>query len=222
MAVFLYLVTLSAFAQIFCDYRMVDHPDKPVWRYATYVFKPLTMLLIIAMLLLADIGSAGYLVFAALLFSLLGDIFLMLPKKPLLPGLLSFLIAHILFVVEFAERAPLQFSWPLAALGGGILVWAAIVGFKLIPKLGVLLVPGIIYFTAISSMLFLAGNVFLNGVAGGGLLIVGALLFFASDTSLAFNRFGTPWRSAQCIVLATYFSAQFLITASVLQQAEML
>lgn len=216
MTAFVFLVTLSAFAHIFCDYRMVDNPDQMIWRYATYVFKPLTMLLIIAMLLLADVGEAGYLILAALLFSLLGDIFLMLPKKPLLPGLSAFLVAHILFVIEFFDRAPLLFSWQLAAVGLGIMLWAGVVGFQLIPKLGKLLIPGIVYFAAISLMVFFSANIFLSGVAGGGLLIAGAMLFFASDTSLAYNRFGTPWRSAQLIILSTYFSGQFLITASVL------
>lgn len=217
MTAFVYLVTLSAFAHIVSDYRMVDNPDKLIWRYATYVFKPLTMLLIIAMLLLANIGSAGNLILAALVFSLVGDIFLMLPKKPIAPALTSFLIAHILFVIEFTQRAPLVFSWELIAIGIGIVIWAALVAGRLISKLGKLMLPGIVYFSAISLMVFFAANVFLSGSAGGGLLMAGALLFFASDTSLAFNRFGQPWRAAQLVILSTYFSGQFLITASALQ-----
>lgn len=216
MTAFAVLTTLSACAHIFSDYRMVDNPNQPAWRYATYVFKPLTMLIIIAMLLLAEIGDVGHLILAALLFSLLGDVFLMLPKKPIAPALGSFLIAHILFVVEFTQRVPLQWSWALGLVTVGIIVWAGLVASKLLPNLGKLLIPGIIYFSAISLMVFFAGNVFLSSAAGGGLLIAGALLFFASDTALAFNRFGTPWRSAQLIILATYFSGQFLITASAL------
>jgi uncharacterized membrane protein YhhN len=216
MTAFLYLVTLSAFAHIFTDYRAADNPDKPIWRYATYVFKPLTMLLIIAMLVFADIGSAGYLILAALLLSVVGDVFLMLPKKPIAPALGSFLVAHVLFVIEFTGRAPISFSWELVAIAVGILIWVAVVARQLIHKLGKLLIPGMVYFVAISLMVFFAANVYINGVAGGGLLILGALLFFVSDTSLAFSRFGTPWRAGQFVILATYFSGQFLITVSVL------
>lgn len=216
MAAFVYLVTFSAVAHIVCDYRKVDHPEKAIWRFGTYLFKPLTMLLIIAMLMLANIGDAGNWVLAALLFSLIGDVFLMLPKKPIAPALGSFLVAHVLFVIEFSERAPLQWSWSLGLAAAIIVVWASWVSRRLMSNLGRLLIPGLIYFSAISLMVFYAANVFLAGVSGGGLLLAGALLFFSSDTALAFNRFGKPWRSAQLVILSTYFSGQFLITASIL------
>jgi uncharacterized membrane protein YhhN len=44
---------------------------------------------------------------------------------------------------------------------------------------------------------------------------VGAALFMASDTVLAFNRFVRPLRRAQTVILGTYFVAQTLIALSV-------
>src|SRR5690606_6397490 len=68
-----------------------------------YVFKPLTTVLILAIALLADNPiSSTYraLIVAGLVASLAGDVFLMLPDR-FTPGLLSFLIAHIFYILAF-------------------------------------------------------------------------------------------------------------------------
>jgi uncharacterized membrane protein YhhN len=44
---------------------------------------------------------------------------------------------------------------------------------------------------------------------------LGAVLFMASDTILAFDRFVRPWRFAHAAVMCTYYPAQLLIAASV-------
>jgi alkenylglycerophosphocholine/alkenylglycerophosphoethanolamine hydrolase len=46
------------------------------------------------------------------------------------------------------------------------------------------------------------------------LAAVGALLFVASDSALAWNRFKSEFKSAQAVILATYFAAQWLIALS--------
>jgi alkenylglycerophosphocholine hydrolase len=42
----------------------------------------------------------------------------------------------------------------------------------------------------------------------------GALLFVASDSALAWNRFRGEFRGAQIFILGTYFAAQWLIALS--------
>lgn len=214
------ITTLSAAAHIVTDYRSSDYPDQLKWRYATYLFKPLTMLLIIAMLIIeAPAGLNFNLVLAALLFSLLGDCFLMLPSKPILPGLSSFLVAHFLYVLAFSQLVPLVWSVGLFVVVAVLLAWGSFIGVKLIPKLGKITVPGVVYFSTISLMVFFAANYCINAPEGmefnGLVLLLGALLFYVSDSALAFNRFGAPWRAAQFVILSTYFSAQFFIVASV-------
>ena len=62
-----------------------------------FIFKPLTTALIILLALLAPLpANADYkwLILAGLLFSLAGDIFLMLPRDRFIAGLISFLIAQ--------------------------------------------------------------------------------------------------------------------------------
>ena len=72
-------------------------------RRRIYVFKPLTTILITALLLYTGDLSDFYtrLLFYGLLFSLAGDVFLMLPRDRFIPGLISFLIAHICYSIAF-------------------------------------------------------------------------------------------------------------------------
>jgi uncharacterized membrane protein YhhN len=44
---------------------------------------------------------------------------------------------------------------------------------------------------------------------------LGALLFVASDSLLAFNRFVGKFAAASALVLGTYYAAQWLIALSV-------
>jgi uncharacterized membrane protein YhhN len=58
---------------------------------------------------LASIGGLqGYLIpFAfGLVFSLAGDVFLMLPKERFVGGLVSFLLAHIAYIIGFNDSIP--------------------------------------------------------------------------------------------------------------------
>ena len=58
-----------------------------------------------------------------------------------------------------------------------------------------------------------------SAVSGSILAFAGALTFVASDFTLAWDKFAEPvaaaWWQPKLIVMATYYSAQILITASV-------
>src|SRR4030042_4524149 len=82
----------------------------PIWsntlgrRRLFHVLKPLTMVLVIAIALLAETPvPAAYktLILAGLLFSLAGDIALMFPEKWFTAGLVSFLVAHVFYILAF-------------------------------------------------------------------------------------------------------------------------
>lgn len=197
-------------AHIYTDYQ------GPRW--ATYVFKPGTMLIIIGMLWVYPPidESLRWLITMGLIASLVGDCFLMLPSKPLLPGLTSFLIAHVIYVYAFAQRAELVWSLVLGVVLLLLIGWAAGLFVFMRHKAGKLLGPGALYIGSLGCMVFYAGNVALNGLVGGNLLLLGALFFLVSDSALAFNRIYQPYRSAQLLILSTYYVAQYLIAASVL------
>ncbi|HXG28056.1 MAG TPA: lysoplasmalogenase [Nevskiales bacterium] len=181
-----------------------------------YFFKPLTIGLIILLAWLT--GSAQpdryfWLILAGLAFSAAGDVFLMLPRDRFVPGLVSFLIAHLLYIAAFSApagllSAPLLALPYLAAAGGLLLV--------LLPKTGRLALPVGVYAAALAAMGWQAASRWdaLQDTASLCAML-GAILFLVSDGVLAINRFVRPFRAAELLLLSTYFAAQTLIALSV-------
>src|SRR5438105_61964 len=68
-----------------------------------YVCKPLTIILLMGLAATVDADDTsvrGWFI-AALALSMLGDVWLMLPRDLFVPGLVSFLLAHLAFTVGF-------------------------------------------------------------------------------------------------------------------------
>src|SRR5512143_1003013 len=104
-------------------------------RSLVYVFKPLsTALLLLLVATGASCFSARYRVaiLAGLCFSLLGDLFLMLPSDHFRSGLSSFLLAHACYLFAFVHDSPLatpRLPFVLCLfLGGSVLaaLWSGI------------------------------------------------------------------------------------------------
>jgi uncharacterized membrane protein YhhN len=73
----------------------------------------------------------------------------------------------------------------------------------------------VVYAAAILLMAGAALSRWWGGGADGGVwAAAGALMFVASDSALAWDRFGGEFRGAQSVVLSTYFAAQWLIAVS--------
>ncbi len=180
-----------------------------------YVFKPLTTILIIAVGLLGTLvnpSSYAILVLSSFVFALAGDVFLMLPKDRFIAGLISFLVAHLILVVAFVVRG-VGFTWWLVLLAflPGIVMYCV-----LLPHLGRMKAPVFVYVSVISAMVWMAWEGLLQlGGYGPGLAASGAVLFLFSDAILAWNRFRKKFRSAETIILSTYYLSLFLIALSV-------
>lgn len=185
-------------------------------RAQVYLFKPLTMLLIISGALMASAGDASLyrvMIIAGLLCSLTGDVFLMLPRDRFIAGLISFLIAHILYIIAFASRGGFSFA-PLTLLP--LLVYGLIMLRLLWSHLGRMRAPVLIYMLVILVMLWQAWERYrLSGQTSALSAAIGASLFALSDSALALNRFRRPFKSAQAVVMSTYFAAQWLIANSI-------
>ncbi len=182
-----------------------------------YLFKPLTMVFIILMALSLDPISDTYkiIILIGLLFSVGGDVFLMLPDDRFIPGLISFLIAHIFYIIAFAVEGDLPLVlWvavPLLIFGGGMMA-------ILLPTLGEMKIPVMVYMLVILTMGWMAiGRWTDTEQTGSSLAAVGAILFMASDAVLAYNRFRQPFRLSRLVILGTYFSAQWLIALSIMR-----
>ena len=189
-----------------------------------YVAKPLATALIIALALSRRSGVAGYrqAVVAALVFSLAGDVLLMLPSDRFVAGLATFLVAHLLYIHAFT-RTGFRATWWLVV---PFALYAAALLRVLLPHLDPgLKVPVIVYAAALAVMAWQAceraaaatpGSAAARTAAAGAMLAAaGAVLFVASDSALAVNRFVRHFRRADAVVLATYFAAQTLIALSI-------
>lgn len=178
-----------------------------------YVCKPLTMVLLIGLALALDVDNTAVRVWfvAALALSMLGDVFLMLPRDLFVAGLASFLFAHLAFIgglwVDGVTTERLAVGAALAAIA------VAIVGVRIIRAVRAgeqpeLVVPVVAYMTAISVMVASAIG------TGTMLAIIGAALFFCSDAMIAWARFvrSRAWHPVAIIV--TYHAAQAGLTLS--------
>ncbi len=177
------------------------------------VVKPLTMLCIIALPLLEireEYSPYAYLIMTGLIFSLLGDLFLLFPDKYFNNGLYSFLIAHILYAFAFNQNVD-EYSSVIALV---IIIFIVVVVKYLAPKLGGMKYPVILYILVISVMLYSGLNFDIQlGIIT--YVSIGAVLFMISDTVLAFNKFYKKFSFAEPIILSTYFTAQLLFALSI-------
>ncbi len=155
----------------------------------------------------------------ALAFSAMGDAFLANKgDRNFLFGLGSFLLAHLAYTALFVSDAEfgngLSFSLHLAVVTV-MLVFAAFILRNLWPHLGAMRIPVLCYVAAILAM----------GIAATGmvqlLVIVGALMFMASDIILSYELF--VWKEGSRIrqyspyfIWGLYWGGQALIAWSYL------
>ena len=202
------LILGSAVVTIWADYRGP--------RLIVFCFKPLTTGLIL--LLALRPGSSGLLAYqaavvAGLVCSLVGDVFLMLPKRRLLIGLASFLAAHVSYIVALSWGTRLS-DCPL--LLTPFLVYLAVVSVILLPHLGGMKAPVIGYELVILAMAWRALERWLQvGSVPAFAAFLGAIVFLFSDSLLGIREFVRKFRIAQALILSTYFCAQWLIALSV-------
>lgn len=206
--ILLVLILLSAILEIRGEYRPT--------RTRVYIFKPLTTALILLLALsrgVPDFNRYAAMVTAALVFSLIGDVLLMLPADRFILGLLSFLTAHVCYILAFTTGRGFGFTPALLAV---FTAYSAAMYRFLWPSLREMKLPVLGYLLVISVMTWQAWE---RHLAVGGLLSLaaasGALLFTLSDSILALRRFRRNFNSAPLLVMATYYAAQLLIALSV-------
>jgi len=151
-------------------------------------------------------------ILAGLVFSMAGDVLLILPADRFAAGLAAFLIAHLCYGAAFVSEIRALTWWRLVPL----LVYGALVYLLLAPSLGSLKLPVGIYVLAILAMAWSAWERWGQlGSRGALLALAGALLFVISDTVLAFNHFRLMSKPALAVSLAVYWAAQWLVARSV-------
>lgn len=164
-------------------------------------------------------------VLAALVLSWLGDVALLfqgISNSYFLLGLLSFLVAHICYVIAFnlslsPSRVSLLQRSPWLVLiffGYGMFM------FLLIRNgLGALLLPVLIYMAVILAMGVSALNRFGKAASRSFWpVMLGALLFILSDSLLALNKFREPFSYSSFMIMLSYILAQFFIVLGMTEE----
>lgn len=190
-------------------------------RTVVYFAKPAVMLSLLAWLYFYA-GLDGPLLYFALgiIFSLGGDVFLMLPNMDrwFVFGLASFLIGHVFYTIGFNYvLPPLNFFGVLLAIS--IALFVARIYRRLAEGLHAqgkdrLRLPVLIYSIVISLMWLSAlQTIFdINWKTNASLLVsIGATLFVASDIVLAWFRFVGPIKNGRLINLTCYHFGQILL-----------
>ena len=128
----------------------------------------------------------GRIVFAGLLLSMSGDMFLIgQTQHHFLFGLTSFLLAHIAYVTAFVLFGQ-ERKWTLLAAAPVVLV-AVLVLTWLNPHVSPELAMPVRLYTAVISLMVITA-IGARGAGASRLIVVGALMFFLSDLSVAMMR----------------------------------
>lgn len=152
---------------------------------------------------------------AGLAFSAIGDAFLMQKRDFFIPGLASFLVAHLCYLWAFTTESRLGRKqvpfFIYGAIGATLVVW-------LWPNIPVALrAPVVLYAATISVMAAQAATrALISPNQGTMLAAIGAALFVISDSVLAIGRFGHRFEHGGTVLLVCYFSAQAALALSVI------
>ena len=176
-----------------------------------YVAKPATTaLLVAATVALTPHSSAERAWFvAALLFCLAGDVFLMLPRDAFVPGLASFFVGHVCFVVGFFASG---LSAPFVPTGIAALAIVPVIARPIVrgarAQDPALVAPVLAYMTVLVALVTIAGP------TRSWWAIAGSCVFVTSDFILARNRFVRPFAHAHLATMVTYHAALALLVLS--------
>jgi uncharacterized membrane protein YhhN len=192
------------------------------WKEIHWIAKPLIVLGLIGHYYFYSSKRSSIFIWA-LAFCWVGDVLLLFQGDIFfMGGLVGFLIGHVLYIVcykqfQYADKSKellgpqkVRFSLPIVLYGTGLVV-------ILFPVLDDLKIPVMIYALVLTLMvlnaLFRYGR---TSVQSFLFVFLGAILFMASDSMLAINRFLQSFSEAAVLVMMTYCAAQFLIVEGTL------
>jgi len=181
------------------------------WSVATdrlnieFMAKPLVMIMLIGVALSLDTTDnlARGLVISALGASLVGDVVLMTPDARFELGLSSFLVAHVLYVLSFADHVQLT---PALLATGAVMIAGALV----VPTIvrAVHTQSPVLAVAVIAYMLALGATAAVAISTGILLAALGGVAFFVSDALLGWGRFVGPTPGGRKMVMITYHLGQ--------------
>ena len=175
------------------------------------IFKPMIILTLIG-LYFSSVEKRNYWYVLALAFSFIGDLLLLDSNDFFIYGIALFLVTQLLYIfiiVKQMERPSNFHKYLYAFLFANYVVFLLNL---LRPNLGELFYPVLIYGITISIFgLVSTINYSTKRTKKSLLLMVGAILFIASDSMIALNKFYQPNIYYPVSIMVTYILAQFSI-----------
>lgn len=209
-----YLIILSLIAAAL-DWLAVFRKFKTL----EYIMKP-GFIILLSSWLFSVAGFRGSLIWfgLGLLFSLSGDVFLMLPQEQFIAGLVAFLFAHLSYIAGFNNTPP-----PINIVSVILALIVSLTTFQFYQKISYSLqhtsktklrFPVMIY-TIVISLMLVSGLITLvreEWAAFPAILVsVGAFAFYFSDAFLAWDKFVKHVPYGRLLVIVTYQLGQMLI-----------
>jgi len=198
-----FVLLALALAVAFANWVAVAQGNRPL----EYVAKPLTIVLLVGVALTLDVddGAVRAWFVAALVLSLAGDVFLMLPRDLFVAGLASFLLGHVAYIV----------GMHVGGIDGGRFLLGVVLVMAVLAVVGTILLRGVrrgpepglagpvvAYMFVISAMVASAIG------TGSASAVAGAASFYASDALIAWSRFLRDVPHGRVLVMVTYHLAQ--------------
>ncbi len=203
-------------------------------RWLIYLSKPLVIIFLFLWIITAtdlntaiqisgDVSIIGFLF--ALVFCLVGDIFLIFPERFFVQGLISFLVAHVFFIVGFGRLLPKERD---VIPGLFLFVMLISVTFLVYKKLSLgierigksqMKIPVAIYSIILTLMVYAAFLTLFNyswDFQASFLVCLGAIAFFLSDILYAWTYFVEKLQGGRLKVMITYHLAIILLASGVI------
>ncbi|MFV8392006.1 lysoplasmalogenase [Flavobacterium sp. LB2P6] len=189
-----------------------------------WFLKPYLLLFLIFAVYFHERFITKKILLTALTLSWIGDIILMFTDKAefyFIAGLIAFLLSHISYIILFSKQLKIYLKKSKIIFWVGVTAIAfylIVMMLILLPSLGDLKIPVFIYALTISIMLLVALKGFLNWQKpANSYILSGAVIFVASDSILAFDKFYAPLQYSSFLIMATYLTAQYLIVTGILK-----
>ena len=189
-----------------------------------WFLKPFLLPFLIVSVYLHERFSSKKILLTALTLSWIGDIILLFADKGelyFIGGLIAFLFSHIFYIVLFNKQLKIYLKKSKIIYWIGItIIIIYLIGMMvlLMPYLGNLLLPVFVYAMTISIMLLFALKGFMNWhKPANSYILIGAIIFVASDSILAFDKFYAPIQYSSFFIMITYLTAQYLIVIGILK-----
>ncbi|SFN42073.1 Uncharacterized membrane protein YhhN [Izhakiella capsodis] len=201
----------SFLAVLFSGWLYVDASYRgPQWQ--RWVFKPVTMLLLLGWAWQAPLHTTEYFILLGLLATLIGDALMLLPQKRMLYAIGAFFLSHLLYTLCFTSHIAMNFYWPIPL---ALLIIGALLITTLWSRLDTLRWPVctligmtlLMVWVAAESYVILPDDRSFSIAVGASLLLVGIAIWLISHYRWRF-------RADSALIAACYFAGHFMIVRS--------